>query len=126
MRKIKDTKGKTFAHLVGKGTIEIKRSNQTFIITGKDFSILGTSAFSPDTKEFVVVENGKLVEDGLKIVDDALSDEELEQAEAEKKTEVESENDALEKKPEDEDGGEKDEEDAKKQDTDIDDDKKSS
>lgn len=123
MRKIKDSKGKTFAHLVGKGTIEIKRSNQTFIVTGKDFSILGTSAFSPDTKEFVVVENGKLVEDGIMIVDDALSDEELEKAEAEKKTEMESENDALEKKPEDD---EKSEDKDEKGTTDIDEDKKSS
>lgn len=63
MKKIKDSKGKTFAHLVGRGTIEIKRSNQTFIITGKDFSILGTSAFAPDAKELVVVENGVLVEE---------------------------------------------------------------
>lgn len=123
MRKIKDSKGKTFAHLVGKGTIEIKRSNQTFIVTGKDFSILGTSAFSPDTKEFVVVENGKLVEDGIMIVDDALSDEELEKAEAEKKTDIESENDALEKKPEDD---EKSEDKDEKGTTDIDEDKKSS
>ena len=121
MRKIKDSKGKTFAHLVGKGTVEIKRSNQTFIITGKDFSILGTSAFSPDTKEFIVVENGKLVEEGLKITDEALSDEEIEQAEQNKQENVESENDALaEKKEED-----KEEEGEEKSD-DIDGDKKSS
>lgn len=112
MRKIKDSKGKTFAHLVGKGTIEIKRSNQTFIITGKDFSILGTSAFSPDTKEFVVVENGKLVEEGIKVVDDALSDEEQEEIESNKKGEgdIETENDALEQKKDedtDDDTGEK-------------------
>lgn len=122
MRKIKDSKGKTFAHLVGKGTVEIKRSNQTFIITGKDFSILGTSAFSPDTKEFIVVENGRLVEEGLKITDEALSDEEIEQAEQNKKENVESENDALESKPSDEDKSEEGEENSE----DIDDDKKSS
>lgn len=122
MRKIKDSKGKTFAHLVGKGTVEIKRSNQTFIITGKDFSILGTSAFSPDTKEFIVVENGRLVEEGLKITDEALSDEEIEQAEQNKKENVESENDALESKPNDEDKSEEGEENSE----DIDDDKKSS
>lgn len=90
MRKIKDSKGKTFAHVVGKGTIEIKRSNQTFIITGKDFSILGTSTFAPDTKEFLVVENGKLVEDGITIVDDSLP----ESKESEKVTEAEPETEA--------------------------------
>ena len=122
MRKIKDSKGKTFAHLVGKGTIEIKRSNQTFIITGKDFSILGTSAFSPDTKEFIVVENGRLVEEGLKITDEALSDEEIEQVEQNKQENVESENDALESKSNNEDKSEED----KEKSEDIDDDKKSS
>ena len=122
MRKIKDSKGKTFAHLVGKGTVEIKRSNQTFIITGKDFSILGTSAFSPDTKEFIVVENGRLVEEGLKITDEALSDEEIEQVEQNKQENVESENDALENKSNDEDKSEESEEKSE----DIDDDKKSS
>lgn len=121
MRKIKDSKGKTFAHLVGKGTVEIKRSNQTFIITGKDFSILGTSAFSPDTKEFIVVENGRLVEEGLKITDEALSDEEIEQVEQNKQENVESENDALEGKSNDEDKPKEGEEKSE----DIDDDKKS-
>jgi len=75
MKKIKDSKGKTFAHLVGRGTIEIKRSNQTFIVTGKDFSILGTSAFAPDAKELVVVENGVLVEDGVKLVEETQTDD---------------------------------------------------
>ena len=99
MRKIKDSKGKTFAHVVGKGTIEIKRSNQTFIITGKDFSILGTSTFAPDTKEFLVVENGKLVEDGITIVDDSLPD--AKEAEQTTESERETEADAL-AKPEEE------------------------
>lgn len=98
MRKIKDSKGKTFAHVVGKGTIEIKRSNQTFIITGKDFSILGTSTFAPDTKEFLVVENGKLVEDGITIVDDSLPD--AKEAEQTTESEPETEADALAKSEE--------------------------
>lgn len=101
MRKIKDSKGKTFAHVVGKGTIEIKRSNQTFIITGKDFSILGTSTFAPDTKEFLVVENGKLVEDGITIVDDLLPDAKEAEQTTKPETEPETEADAL-AKPEEE------------------------
>lgn len=85
MRKIKDSKGKTFAIVVGKGTVEIKRSNQHFIITGSDFSVLGTSAFSPDEKEYIQVEDGQLVEEGLNIVSsDNISDEEREQMEKQK------------------------------------------
>nr|DAV53550.1 MAG TPA: hypothetical protein [Caudoviricetes sp.] len=105
MKKIKDSKGKTFAHLVGKGTIEIKRSNQTFIVTGKDFSILGTTAFAPDTKEFIVVENGVLVEDGIRIVSDSNPDQDdkPDDKEAKNDKDTPTEDKVLTSKPDDKD-----------------------
>lgn len=109
MKKIKDSKGKTFAHLVGRGTIEIKRSNQTFIVTGKDFSILGTSAFAPDAKELVVVENGVLVEDGVKLVEETQPDDKKDGGQDGNKSNddknTETEDKALTGKPDKEDEG---------------------
>ena len=76
MRRIKSKGGKTFAHVLGKGTIEIKRQKQRFIVTGTDFQIIGTS---PDTDDKLIlqVEGGILSEDGLEFIEDnELTDEE--------------------------------------------------
>lgn len=87
MRRIKAGGGKTFAHVLGKGTIEIRRQKQRFIVTGTDFQIIGTS---PDDKEKLVlqVENGYLLEEGLEFKDDGdPTDEEREKLEQQQQNE---------------------------------------
>lgn len=82
MRRVKAKGGKTFAHVLGKGTIEIQRQKQRFIVTGQDFQIIGTS---PDGTEKLVlaVENGILIDDGLEFKDEGdPTDEEREALEA--------------------------------------------
>ena len=81
-----------FAHVLGRGTIEIVRQKQKFVISGSDFMIIGTT---PDGKEKMVVnvEDGVLVEEDLKFKETPeLTDEEkLAQEEAQRKAEEESE-----------------------------------
>ena len=82
MKRIKTANGETFAHVLGKGTVEIKRQNQRFIITGSDFQIFGTEP-THTRKTVLSVENGRLLEDDILVEDDDnLTDEqraELEQ-----------------------------------------------
>lgn len=84
MKRIKTANGETFAHVLGKGTIEIKRQNQRFIVTGTDFQIIGTEP-THTRKTVLAVENGRLLEDDIILEDDDnLTDEERQQMEQQK------------------------------------------
>lgn len=74
MRRIKTENNETFAHVLGKGTIEIKRQNQRFIITGDNFQIIGTEP-TQTRKMVVAVEGGRLIEDDIIVEDTAISEE---------------------------------------------------
>ena len=91
MKRIKTANGETFAHVLGKGTIEIKRQNQRFIITGTDFQIIGTEP-THTRKTVLAIENGRLLEDDVIIEDDdKLTDAQREEMEQQK---VQAEEDA--------------------------------
>ena len=120
MKRIKDNDSDhVFAHLLGKNTIEIVRQKQRFIISGTDFTLIGTSSTGKE-KMVLTVEDGKLIEDDLKFRDTPeLSDEEKEaQAQAQKDAEenTETEEDAMKGKDKDgEDNGEGDDTEGKKE-----------
>lgn len=120
MKRIKDNDSDhVFAHLLGKNTIEIVRQKQRFIISGSDFTLIGTSSTGKE-KMVLTVEDGKLIEDDLKFRDTPeLSDEEKEaQAQAQKDAEenTETEEDAMKgKDKEGEDNGEGDDTEGKKE-----------
>lgn len=120
MKRIKDNDSDhVFAHLLGKNTIEIVRQKQRFIISGSDFTLIGTSSTGKE-KMVLTVEDGKLIEDDLKFRDTPeLSDEEKEaQAQAQKDAEenTETEEDAMKGKDKDgEDNGEGDDTEGKKE-----------
>ena len=115
MKRIKTANGETFAHVLGKGTIEIRRQKQRFIITGSDFQIIGTEP-TQTRKMVLAVENGRLLEDDVMLEDDDnLTDEQRQEMEQQKleseqqAANTETEDDALEgknKKSEDETDGE--------------------
>ena len=118
MKRIKDNDSDhVFAHLLGKNTIEIVRQKQRFIISGTDFTLIGTSSTGKE-KMVLTVEDGKLIEDDLKFRDTPeLSDEEKEaQAQALKDAEdnTETEEDAMKGK-EGENNGEGDDTEGKKE-----------
>jgi hypothetical protein len=120
MKRIKDNDSDhVFAHLLGKNTIEIVRQKQRFIISGTDFTLIGTSSTGKE-KMVLTVEDGKLIEDDLKFRDTPeLSDEEKEaQAQALKDAEdnTETEEDAMKgKDKEGENNGEGDDTEGKKE-----------
>nr|DAV09923.1 MAG TPA: hypothetical protein [Caudoviricetes sp.] len=120
MKRIKDNDSDhVFAHLLGKNTIEIVRQKQRFIISGSDFTLIGTSSTGKE-KMVLTVEDGKLIEDDLKFRDTPeLSDEEKEaQAQAQKDAEenTETEEDAMKGRDKDgEDNGEGDDTEGKKE-----------
>lgn len=69
MKRIKTANGETFAHVLGKGTIEIRRQKQRFIITGSDFQIIGTEP-TQTRKMVLAIEDGRLLEDDIMLDDD--------------------------------------------------------
>lgn len=84
MKRIKTAGGETFAHVLGKGTIEIRRQKQRFIITGSDFQIIGTEP-TQTRKMVLAVENSRLIEDDIILEDDDnLTDEERQAMEQQK------------------------------------------
>lgn len=83
MRRIKTENNETFAHVLGKGTIEIKRQNQRFIITGDNFQIIGTEP-TQTRKMVVAVEGGRLIEDDIIVEDTAISEEQQKILDAQK------------------------------------------
>jgi len=82
-----------FAVAVSDKTIEIKRGKQKFTITGKDFSVTGTSR-KGDKATIVMVKDGKIDESLVVFADDKdLDDEgELKAKEGEEESENEDEN----------------------------------
>lgn len=99
MKRIKTENGETFAHLLGKGTIEIKRQKQKFIVTGSDFQIIGTEP-NQNRKMVVSVEDSVLLEDDILLEDDDnLTDEERkamqQQKDESQQNPLETEEDAL-------------------------------
>lgn len=118
MKRIKDNDSDhVFAHLLGKNTIEIVRQKQRFIISGSDFTLIGTSSTGKE-KMVLTVEDGKLIEDDLKFRDTPeLSDEEkeaLEKAQKDAEENTETEEDALNGKDKKGEGDGEDKKDADK------------
>lgn len=70
--KIKDI---PFARIIDEDTIEIKVKDKRLLITGSDFAILGSESRYKNEVS-VIVEEGKLVEDGLTISEKELKDNE--------------------------------------------------
>ena len=112
MKRIKTANGETFAHVLGKGTIEIRRQKQRFIITGSDFQIIGTEP-TQTRKMVLAVEEGRLLEDDIILEDDDnMTDAERQEMEQQKldsekqAQNTETEEDALagKKKDSEEDG----------------------
>jgi hypothetical protein len=57
--------GKRFVDIIGEGTIDIVRRGQSFVITGQDFSMIGT-CFACGQKTSLTVRGGKLDETDIK------------------------------------------------------------
>ena len=61
--------GYVFSHLLGDKTIDIRRKRQEFLIVGESYSLIGTCA-KCDQRVSLIVDNGKLDEEGIKFRDE--------------------------------------------------------